>query len=185
MIRIQLLIISVLIILAIFLNCSIKAPEVRVTGEKTALEREVLGTYHRMTEDTWMIASTRSEKSEKQEMSEEKKQVLDALQQQKFNKDDIDEFKRLGFIGENNQGFLEIRNQTTLQDDTNTFKLVHEIVKEENNDREVIMNRVVELNQNLKNAVKENIMTIFAQMYQENSPIGTWIQQKVGEWGQK
>lgn len=175
----------VLIFITALTRCSIKAPEVRVTGEKTALEREVLGTYHRMTEDTWMIASTRSKNGKQQEISEEKRQVLDALQQQKFNRDDIDEFKKMGYVGENNQGFLEIRNQSTLQDDTNTYKLVHEIVKEENKDREVIMNRVVELNQNLQNAVKDNIMTIFAQMYQENSPVGTWIQQKVGEWGQK
>ncbi len=168
--RIYSLLIIVLLIVSGFSACSIKAPEVRVTGEKTALEREVLGTYHRMTEDTWMIASTRSESSKQQAISDEKRRVLDALQQQKFNKDDIEEFKRQGYIGENNQGFLEIRNQTTLQDDTNTYKLVHEIVKEENKDREIIMNRVVELNQNLQDAVKENIMTIFAQMYQENSP---------------
>ncbi len=183
--RIYSLFIVVLLIVSGITGCSIKAPEVRVTGEKTALEREVLGTYHRMTEDTWMIASTRSENSKQQALSDEKRRVLDALQQQKFNKDDIEEFKRQGYVGENNKGFLEIRNQTTLQDDTNTYKLVHEIVKEENKDREIIMHRVVELNQNLQDTVKENIMTIFAQMYQENSPVGTWIQQKVGEWGRK
>lgn len=176
----------ILLSLFLFTLCSVQAPELRVTGEKTALEREVIGTYERMSEDTWMVASSRSANgSKKQEISEEKKRVLDALQQQKFNKDDIEEFKRKGYVGENNLGFLEIRNPDKLQNDTDTYKLVNDIVVEENNDREVIVNRVIELNQNLKNAVQENVMAIFAQMYQENSPVGTWIQQKIGDWVKK
>ena len=175
--------IAMLIPLFLFTRCSVQAPELRVTGEKTALEREVIGTYERMSEDTWMIASSRSANGgKKAEISEEKKRVLEALQQQKFNKDDIEEFKRKGYVGENNLGFLEIRNPDELQKDSNTYKLVNEIVTEENNDREVIINRVIELNQNLKNAVQENVMAIFAQMYQENSPVGTWVQQKIGDW---
>ena len=54
----------VCIFLFMAMGCAIRAPEVHVTGEKTALEREVIGTYHEMEEDTWMIASTRSTKGE-------------------------------------------------------------------------------------------------------------------------
>ncbi len=177
---------AMLFLLLLFTLCSVQAPELRVTGEKTALEREVIGTYERMSEDTWMIASSRSVNGgKKQEISEEKKRVLEALQQQKFNKDDIEEFKRKGYVGENNQGFLIIRNADELQKNTNIYKLVNEIVTEENDDREVIISRVVELNQNLKNAVQDNVMAIFAQMYQENSPVGTWVQAKIGDWVKK
>lgn len=65
----QLFIVIVLVASA----CSIKPPEVRLTGEKTALEKEILGTYHQMREDTWMVASTRGVEEKPQEaMSPEK-----------------------------------------------------------------------------------------------------------------
>lgn len=168
------------------LGCSIKAPEVKVTGEKTALEQEVVGAYHQMEEDTWMIASTRAEKGEgKVKISPEKRKVLEALQEQKFNKDDIDEFKRKKYVGENNQGFLEIRTSEELTNDLEKMNFVNEIVQEENNDREIIMGRVIELNDSLKKAVKRDVLTIFARMNQDNSPEGTWIQLPDGSWLKK
>ena len=171
--------------MVLFTACSFKAPEVRVTGEMTALEREVLGTYRQMEEDTWMVASTRSEGNTEQKISPEKKRVLEAMQDQKFNKDDIEEFKRKGYVGEGNVGFLSIRKHDDLADDNSLAGFVNKIVDEENSARGVIMNRVVQLNDALKNAVEENVRFIFAQMNQENSPAGTWIQEQIGKWIKK
>ena len=174
------------IIIFICMTCSIKAPEVRVTGEKTALEKEVLGTYHQMEEDTWMIASSRAVKGEgKVKISPEKRKVLEALQEQKFNKDDIDEFKKKGYVGENNEGFLEIRSVESLSQNQEAMNMVTEIVQEENKDRETIMGRVIELNDSLKKTARKEILTIFAKMNQENSPDGTWIQNFNGDWVKK
>ena len=62
----------------VFSSCAVKAPEVRITGEKTALEKQILGTYAQIKEDVWMVASVRSsEAGEKVVISEEKKQVLE------------------------------------------------------------------------------------------------------------
>jgi len=167
-------------------ECSIKAPEVRVTGEKTSLEKEVVGTYQEMEEDTWMIASTRAVSGEGElKISPEKRKVLEALQEQKFNKDDIDEFKRSGMVGENREGFLEIRTSKELEEDPEKIKLIQEIVQEENKNREVIMERVIELNSSLKNANREEIYSIFAKVNQDNSPSGSWIQQADGSWVKK
>lgn len=166
--------------------CSIKAPEVRVTGEKTALEKEVLGTYEKMEEDTWMIASTREARGEDAvKLHPEKKNVLEALQEQKFNKDDIDEFKRKSYVGEGNQGLLEIRPSQELEKDAEKMTFVQEIIQEENKDRDIIMARVVELNDNLKKSKRMEILAIFARMNQENSPKGTWIQGQDGGWTKK
>lgn len=171
-----------LVILFVF-KCSVQAPEVKVTGEKTALEQEVVGTYEEMEEETWMIASTRAVQEESDvKVSPEKRAVLEALQNQKFNRDDIDEFKKKGFVGENNQGFLEIRSLEELEQDPEQIKLIEEIVQEENEDRETVMERVIELNDSLKKAVRDEILAIFAQINQENSAKGTWIQEPDGNW---
>ena len=187
MIRRQILILCSLLF-AFLAGCSIKAPEVSVTGEKTALEEEVLGTYSdiEMEAETWMMASTRAARGEGDvKVSSEKKKVFEAIQAQKFNKDDIDEFKRKGYVGENNKGFLEVRSPAELKDNPAAGKFVMEIVDSENKDRKTIMDRVIELKDSLKQAVKDDVLNAFAQIKQKESPRGTWIQLPDGEWIKK
>jgi uncharacterized protein YdbL (DUF1318 family) len=170
----------------IWVGCSIKAPEVRVTGEKTALEQEVIGTYHQMEEDIWMIASTRAADGESSiKLSPEKRKVLEAMQDQRFNKDDIDEFKKNGYVGEDNRGFLAVRPSSNLETDEEMMKLVSDIVGEENEDRRIIMDRVVELSDDLKKANENEVLRVFAQMNYENSPKGSWVQEQDGTWIKK
>jgi len=166
--------------------CSIKAPEVRVTGEKTALEQEVLGTYERLEEDTWMVASSRSSSKEKgSRISRDKANVLKAIRRQKFNKDDVDEFKRKQFAGETNQGLLQVREDMIKTHTPASLQLIKDILAEENADRAVIMTRVIELKTSLKKASREEVMKIFARMYQSNSSKGVWIQNLDGSWSRK
>jgi uncharacterized protein YdbL (DUF1318 family) len=175
-----------IVFVSLLVGCSIKAPEVRVTGERTALEQEVIGTYQRMEEDTWMIASTRAAEGEgRVKISPEKKKVLEAMQSQKFNKDDIDEFKKKGYVGENNEGLLETRPSKQLSEKQQTVKLVQEILKEENIDRMVVMERVIELNDSLEKTDRKDVLNVFARMNQDSSPKGTWIQKSDGVWIRK
>jgi hypothetical protein len=179
--------IVILFLIFIIAGCSIKAPEVRVTGEMTALEQEVIGAYNQMKEDTWMIASTRdSEDTTSQvSVSPEKKRVLEALQNQKFNQDDIDEFKMKGYVGEKNDGTLMVRDLEKSDLEPEKKKFIRELVAQENQDREIIMNRVIELKSSLEDSNRENILTVFAKMYQEDSVKGTWIQNPDGTWERK
>jgi len=167
-------------------QCSVKAPEVTVTGEKTALENQVIGTYEKIEEETWLVASVRAAgNAETRKISPEQKRVLDAVQNRKFNKDEINEYKRDGAIGENNQGFLEKRPLPKLQNDPEYQKRVDEIVQEENSDREVIMNRVIELNEQAAQSSKDEVYAIFSKMHRDNTEEGCWIQLPNGEWVKK
>jgi uncharacterized protein YdbL (DUF1318 family) len=175
-----------IVIVLLSAACSIKPPEVRLTGEKTALEKEILGTYHQMREDTWMVASTRSTEEKPQAaMSPEKKRSLEALREQEFNRDDVEEFKKEGYVGETNEATLLVRSSEELNQNPKKMKFVEEIVLEENTNRKVVMERVVELNDALKRAVSKDVYSVFAKMYQENSPSGTWIQKPDGSWVKK
>ncbi|HEX9934499.1 MAG TPA: DUF1318 domain-containing protein [bacterium] len=176
-------------ILPLFLlmaGCSIKPPELKLTGEKTTLEMEIIGTYHQMREDTWMVASTRSaSEPKKAPISAEKKKVLEALQQQAFNKDDIEEFKQKGYVGENNEGLLTYGPTGAVQVNAEQAALMQDVVQEENQCRQLILQRVVELNDALKKALPKDVLAVFAKMYQENSSKGTWIQTPAGNWIKK
>ena len=170
----------------ILIGCSIKAPEVTVTGEKTTLEKQVEGTYQEIENDADMVASTRAvEGKRKPVMSIEKRLVLKAIQNRKFNQDDVEEFKRLGLVGENNKGLLEIRNTRKLGKNPELKKRVLAILNEENHDRKIIMNRVIQVNEKLKNASTEEVQSVFAKMNRDNSKPGTWIQLPNGKWVKK
>jgi len=169
------------------MSCSIKAPEVNVTGEKTALENQVIGTYQEIEQDAWTLASVRSTAPGKQQptVSKEKKKVFEAVQGRKFNKDDIDEFKKEEIVGENNNGLLEIRSQSKLDADPELKKRVIKIVETENGYRKIIMDRIVVLNESAAKAGDDSVAKIFAKINRDNSGSGTWIQKENGKWAKK
>lgn len=180
---------SILFMLLLFtvkFHCSVRAPEVTVTGEKTALENQVIGTYELIEGDTWMIASTRgATQGTSQKMSVDKREVLEATQNRKFNKDDINEFKRDGVIGENSRGFLKIRETDHYNNDGKYKRTVDEIMAEENRDREIIYARVLQVNEDAAEAGQEKVYEIFAKLNHDTSEPGTWLQLPDGTWVKK
>ncbi len=176
----------VLVLLVFVMSCSVKTPDIEITGEKTVLERQVLGTYKDIESEAYVIASTRAFDTEKTAtMSSQKQEVLEAVQNRKFNKDDVNEFKRDHVIGENNRGFLQVLPNEKYNRDEQYRQLVDQIVEEENHDREVIYERVVAINQEATSAEGEEINEIFAKLQYDNSESGTMIQNTAGEWVKK
>lgn len=166
--------------------CSIHTPEMKFTGEKTALENQILGTYNQVKEDVWMVASVRAANPDSQiTLSEEKRAVLTAIQNREFNKDDIAEFKRDGAVGENAKGWLEIRPQPQLQKDPEYKKLVERIVAEDNRDRQIIMRRIIDINPSVQTTDSTEVEKVFAKLNRDSAKPGEWIQRPEGEWVKK
>jgi hypothetical protein len=165
--------------------CSIRTPKVQITGEKTALENQILGTYNEIEEDVWMVASLRAADPNKEvEISEGKKRVLEAMQNRDFNRDDIAEFKRDGAIGEDNRGLLTLRPSDKLEDE-DYKQLVEEILEEDNEDRMVIMRRVIEVNEEFTEDDLPAVREVFAKLNREKAKDGEWIQLPDEGWVRK
>ncbi len=175
-----------LMLTALFFACTVHTPEVKFTGEKTALENQILGTYSQVKEDVWMVASVRAVSPDSQAtLSDEKREVLNAVQNREFNKDDVEEFKRDGAIGENNKGVLELRPYERLQKDAAYKKLVEQIVAEENRDRQIVLKRIVAINPAVQSADPAEVETAFAQLQRDGAKPGEWLQLPSGEWVRK
>ncbi len=171
---------------ALFFACTVHTPEVKFTGEKTALENQILGTYSQVKEDVWMVASVRAVNPDSQvTLSDEKREVLTAVQNREFNKDDVEEFKREGVLGENNQGMLELRPHERLQKDAAYKKLVEQIMVEENRDRQIILKRIVAVNPAVQSADPAEVEAAFAQLQHDGAKPGEWVQLPSGEWTRK
>jgi len=176
----------VLFAILTFPACTIHAPEMKFTGEKTALENQILGTYNQVREDVWMVASVRAANPDSQiTLSDEKRAVLTAIQNREFNKDDVDEFKRDGAAGENAKGLLEIRPLPRLASDADYRKLVEEIVAEENRDRQIIMQRIMDINPAVQATGVTEVEKVFAKLNRDSAKAGEWIQLPEGEWVRK
>ncbi|MBN1561752.1 DUF1318 domain-containing protein [candidate division KSB1 bacterium] len=163
-------------------HCSIKSPEFTITGQKTALEQQVLGSYQHLTDNAIVTTSMRTGGDGEGLDSPQKQAILQAVQNQRFNKDEIDEFKREKVIGENNRGYLQVRPTPRYEQDESYKKLVDVLVEEENGNRRVIYQRVLVMTEV---AQEEEINAIFANMQIDQSAPGTLIQQRDGQWLEK
>lgn len=164
--------------------CSIKTPEVSITGEKTALEEQVLGDYRQIESDAWVIASTRAAGSGSSE-GKSQSQILAATQNRKFNKDEIDEFKKDKTLGENNKGYLEILFNDKY--DTNTIyrKMVDQLLAEENRDRKIIYEQIIAAQNISSQEKRDKIQIVFAKQNMKESASGTMVQNEDGSWVEK
>lgn len=96
---------------------------------------------------------------------------------------EIQDLKNSRFIGENNQGYLELRQnpEGKLASGETYVDYAKRVVKEENNDRRALY---------LKNAEKKGdpldlVEREFAQRWHEISYAGEWIQKEDKSWIQK
>jgi uncharacterized protein YdbL (DUF1318 family) len=112
-----------------------------------------------------------------------KKKVIRALQRVSFNKDDIDQYKKHGVLGENNQGGITLLASDKVAPDQLPF--VENLVQEENADREVVMRRVIETNEKLSDKDWPRVKKMFAGLNRDKASIGHMIQFEDGKWTTK
>ena len=74
------------------------------------------------------------------------------MQRRQFNKDDIESFMGLGCAGENYEGLLIFFLGEKTENDSAYGQFVKEIIKQENEDRMVIIKRIVATNENFTEA---------------------------------
>ena len=175
-------------------SCTINIPDIKITGEKTALENQILGEYKKIKEDAWMIASERGEKNNSiLEIPADKKEIIEAIRNREFNRDDVIEFKISGIIGEKRDGYIEIvidKDKIKNSLDGAKIKLLDKILKEENRDREIIMKRIYNLSFNNDENISKNdamleIQISFFKMNLDESPENTFYRDKNNEWEKK
>ncbi len=175
-----------ILVMVLAVHCSFKTEDISIRGDKTMLEDQVLGAFEQIESDTWVVASTRSVGGgQTQTMSAQRQNVLESVQNRKFNKDEIDEFKKEQVLGENNKGYLEILPTEKYESDSQYKRIIDQIVTEENQDRKVIYERILAINPSAAAADEEERNKIFAKLNIDNSPDGTLIQKSDGSWSGK
>jgi uncharacterized protein YdbL (DUF1318 family) len=183
------------VMLSTSMGCTLAKVDVNVVSERTALENQVLGSYNALSDDVLLVASVRGvDPSGKiktpPRKSREYRNAVMSMETLAFHEDDVDGFKRLGWVGENNLGLLTTfpMNKEKAPDDLQAFAArfppdeFRSVVKQVNRAREVVMMRVVETNVNFTEKDLPQIKAVFAKLNREKALPGEKIQKEDGSW---
>jgi hypothetical protein len=158
-----------------------------LTSQRTALENQVMGTYKELDDDLVLVTSVRSPGNAKA-LSTRQKRAIDARQNQEFNRDDLEELKNLEIVGETSRGTVALvpkeftKKATSVKD---KIKLAEIIIDEENADRKVVWQRIIETNVNLNEKNLPDIQSTYAKMQRDQTLPGQWFQNEEGIWQKK
>lgn len=161
--------------------------KVDVVDQRTALENQVLGSYADIEGDQMQLASVRSIDSdgvlkEAPKIPEKKKMAIRAMQRSLFNRDDVDQAKSEGMIGEGKDGYLYFFEPDTAPADPRKRAFVKNLVAEENEDRNTLYTRIAEVNRAFEENDIEKVATIMAGLNRDAAPKGELIQTDSGVW---
>ena len=186
---------SMLVVAALCVGCTVARVKVDVVSERTSLENQVLGTYNALDREMLLVASVRGVDTEGRvqtppRQSREQQDVLLAMQVLSFHEDDLQAFKQLGWVGENKEGLLTLFPMTKekvpkeLKDfaDRYTEEEFKSVVEKMNSAREIVMRRVIALNENFTEADLPVVRSVFAKLNAENTNSGDKYQAEDGTW---
>jgi len=189
---------SYLFMLLFLTGCTLAQVNVEMVSERTALENQVLGTYNSLDAQMLLAASVRGVDetgaiSEQPRHSREYKDALTAMQTLDFHADDLAAFKQLGWVGETNKGFIANLGMDkqdvpeALESFANRFTPAEfeHVIKKINAARQALMERVIYLNEDLKESDMPEIERVFARIQARDTPAGTRVQSEDGSWQTK
>jgi hypothetical protein len=169
--------------------CSIIPPNVNITGEKTVIERQIIGDYMEIEKDAWAISSVRTTASQgtvSGKMAGDP-ELFKYTKIREFHQDKIREYKNESALGENNKGFIQYIETKKYEMSPAEKKILLTLIDEENIARREIFTRFIYLSK--ESTPQENEIVFFGILFAEEQRglalKGEWIQQNSGTWERK
>lgn len=161
-----------------------------IVGEKTALETQVLGTYAEIGRDLSSYASVRGVSTDgtlkvPPERTSSQADVLRAFDNRRYNRDDLDALLLSGAIGEGSDAMISTIDAAKATQANITQPLMEQIVREENENRETILARLMKTTPGVTAEQKPDVAWILARLNQDLAPVGSQVQSREGNWTAK
>ncbi len=176
-------------------GCTLAKVNVNVASERTSLENQILGSYNSLSQERLLVASVRGVDPlgrirTPPKKSGEQQDAVTAMQVISFHADDVDAFKRLGWVGEDNRGLLSAlaMDKNNVPADLKDFatrygrKEFDSVLGEVNAAREVVMRRAIETNASLTPADMPRVRAVFAKLAADTARPGDKLQTADGRW---
>jgi uncharacterized protein YdbL (DUF1318 family) len=151
-------------------------------GQKSSLEKQLMGETEPLNEDELLVASVRDLTSPEASATDALTQrALAARKRQLFNRDDIDELRAAGCLGEALKGMLAGRPCDTLKD-ADATKLRERMIEEENADRNAIIDWAVSVDPVLTRTDRPQVEELYHRLLLERAKPGELFQAPDGSW---
>ncbi len=161
-----------------------------VVPEQTVLENQVIGTYEDLGRELTVYASVRAIQPDGSltpapPTTPSRQAALDAMRNRLYNEDDVQFLLRNDVVGEGRFGLLTRRVTELSPVGTLTPDAIQLIIEEENNDRMVLIQRLIRTTPGVSEEDRPEVEWIFATLNQDAAPSGAWIEDQQGQWRRK
>jgi len=153
-------------------------------GQKTSLERQLIGEFEPLTEEEILSSSVRAAAgSGNVALDDLHQRAVAARRRQLFNRDDVDELKQRGCLGELHDAQLAVREceQAGAPD---VAERLQRLVDEENADRAAIIDWALAADRILTAADRHQVVKLYARLIRERAAAGEWFRSDSGGWTQ-
>ncbi|MCP4136257.1 MAG: YdbL family protein [bacterium] len=165
-------------------------PTINLTGQKTAVERQIVGDYKELEKDAWAVSSVKStvQKSKGGDATAGgDPELFKALKVREFHKEKIREYKTEGALGETNTGYVKYMKVSKYEKNGVEKDELLTVIKNENMARKKIFERVLFVTKK-KEPLEGDINAygrLFAEEQRNIAEKSDWVQKKSGAWGRK
>ena len=164
-------------------------PDIAITGEKTAIERQIVGEYRELEKDAWVISTVKTpvygvRASSAGETGDG--ELMAALRLREYHDGKIRKYKDEGVLGETSTGLASYREAARYERDPEEKKKLLAVIEEENRARRIIFTRSAA--QTGIEPVEEDILRAgrsFAMEQARTARRGDWLQNRNGAWSRK
>lgn len=188
--RSVLLVFFIMVVFYGFSGCSIVPPKINLTGEKTVIEKQIVGDYRELEEDAWVISSVKTTVSKSRgavSAAGGDRELFLAMKVREFHRDKIRAYKSDGAIGETSRGYIKYRVVVKYDRFKVQKDILFSVIKNENDARRTIFIKIL-----IKNGTKEpsekeidTFGRIFAGEQREIAQKNDWLQEESGRWVRK
>ncbi|MBN1959458.1 MAG: DUF1318 domain-containing protein [Deltaproteobacteria bacterium] len=154
-------------------------------GTKTSLERQLAGELEPMSNEELLVSSMRAQSQITQgSLADLQARALAARRRQLFNRDDINEGKKLGCLGEGISAKLLLR-PCQARNDAETSSRYEQLVSQEQEDRNYIIDWAIAADNSLTPADRPEVVNVYHRLLLETMQRGEYYQNKKGKWVQR
>jgi len=151
-------------------------------GSKSSLERQLIGELEPLSEEETLAASVRAQAQVGTgSLDELQAAAVAARRRQLFNRDDIDEAKTQGCIGEGKDARLA-RRTCAPDADTEASARLATLIEQENADREAVVAWALATDPSLTTTDRPQVIQVYRRLLTENTRPGDWLETDDGTW---
>lgn len=170
--------------------CVISSPKINLTGEKTVVERQIVGEYREIEKDSWVISSVKTTVQRSGgtgTAASGDPELFLALKVRDFHLDKIRKYKDRGILGETSAGYVQYMKSDEIEKDKKGKDLLQTLMDNENGARKQIFTRTLFLAKNKQPSADEIAAfgKIFSQEQRAMAQKNDWVQDDAGRWVKK